>query len=174
MPAKIPQDIEREDRIVGPLTLKQLLWILGGGAIMTGIVRYWMAGYLYTTEAILLSAFFGLLTFLFAFFKINDLNFVGLLVALVRFLLLPKQAVWQRTVGPGPQDSLLVPELKKGAMKAEKNPEELRSELEKLSFILDTGAPSSEMSERIAALPGQPAETIEAVEELEDVLAQAE
>ena len=46
MAVKIPQNIDKEDKLVGPLTLKQFLYVLGGAGVTfiayQGYVQYFL------------------------------------------------------------------------------------------------------------------------------------
>jgi len=179
MPAKIPQNVEREDRIVGPLTLKQLLWVLGGAGVIIGVIRYWTAGYLYTIEMILVSFIVGVLALLFAFFRYNERDFLGFLLSLIRYFASPKRLIWAKEVAEETKGLLVIPPAKEKAKRRKEEVGEVRSELEKLSHILDSGgAVTAEEREgiagRIAALPATPSEEIERTESLEDVLEKTE
>ena len=174
MPAKVPQNVEREDRIVGPLTLKQLLWVLGGAGVIVGIIRYWTTGYLYAWEALILGLVVGSLTLLFAFFKYNELNFLGLLSSLARFFLSPKQLLWQKLPQEEAEPPLVLPKRAKKTTLKKERVGELKSDLERLSHILDSGGAvtqeeEKEVADRIAALPVKASSAIERKEDLEDI-----
>ena len=99
MQFKVPQDVQREDTIIGPLTLKQLgILGLGGGlayAIYVSLAKsYFMEIWLPPVAIV------GGLTLAIAFLKIHNLSFGFYIMYLVEYHLLPKKRVWtQGTAG---------------------------------------------------------------------------
>jgi hypothetical protein len=99
MQYKIPQDVQREDRIVGPLTLRQMI-ICGIGfsaayAIFTTLGR----DYIWVTWFIPV-AVITLITVVFAFIKPLNLNFEKyILYALEFYLILPRKRFWLKGTG---------------------------------------------------------------------------
>lgn len=125
MQFKVPQNIDMEDRIIGPLTLSQFFYLLFGGLII-----YILFGRLYAAG---LGFFFwilaipiGLLSFAMAFLRVNDRPFPSFFVALIKFFTQPRQRTWQHYAPPakpkaptskaGPQQKL--PKKKFDALKA--------------------------------------------------------
>ncbi len=97
MQYKVPQNIDLEDRIVGPFTMRQFIYILVGGAIIYG---WWNFANSYEEPppmAIFLPLALpvGFLTFCFALVKINDRPFEAFCLSLIRFLAAPKKRMWQ-------------------------------------------------------------------------------
>jgi hypothetical protein len=89
---QVPQFIDVEDKIVGPLSIKQFLYLAGG------------AGGFYLSFALLpvyLGIFpamiFGGLGASLAFVRINNRPFIDLVEASVHFALTPRLYVWKRT-----------------------------------------------------------------------------
>ncbi|MFA7686075.1 MAG: PrgI family protein [Candidatus Gracilibacteria bacterium] len=98
MQFKVPQDVQREDTIIGPITLKQLgILGLGGGlayAIYVSLAKtYFMEIWLPPVAIV------GGLTLAIAFLKIHNLSFGYYLMYLVEFTLLPKKRVWTQGTG---------------------------------------------------------------------------
>lgn len=91
MQFKVPQNIDMQDRILGPLTLFQLLFLLIGFLIVYGLFR---------TGSILLFVFvgipLGLILLALAFVKINEQPFGKFLIAFVLFELRPKTRLWHK------------------------------------------------------------------------------
>ncbi|MBU2634752.1 MAG: PrgI family protein, partial [Nanoarchaeota archaeon] len=50
MRIKIPQGVTKEDKLVGPLTLKQFLYVLGGASVIFIAYQYYARAFLYFTE----------------------------------------------------------------------------------------------------------------------------
>ena len=74
MQYKIPQNVQIEDKIVGPLTLKQLI-ILGVGGGFTYAIYTILASKYYWEVWLIPTAVPGLLTLAFTFIKINGIPF---------------------------------------------------------------------------------------------------
>ncbi len=91
MQAVVPQFIEVEDRIIGPLTLKQFLYFLAAGGIE---LVYWF--FFDFSLFILISIPTVAIAFAFAFFKINDRPFIYFVLAVIGFYLKPVVRVWHR------------------------------------------------------------------------------
>jgi len=90
MQFQIPQFIETEDKIVGPLTLKQALF--AGGAVAASIALYFTLGtFLGLIFALPLLALGGGL----AFVKVNGLPLTRILTAAFHFYWQPQTYVWQ-------------------------------------------------------------------------------
>lgn len=129
----IPQFIDVEDRVIGPITVRQFLVCTFGGLLI--FVAYKLSDfYLFLAETIIIAG----VTAVIAFVKINGKNFHIFLLDLFEYLLkVPKFAIWQR--------SEYVPIVKK--IKEEKKednyifvPKSMPSKkLSEISLIVDTG-----------------------------------
>ena len=87
---QVPQFINVEDRVVGPLTLKQFFFLLGGAAF--GIVAYFLFQFvLFVIVMIPVS----ILTLLLAFLTINGQPFAKILSSAMNFYTKPKLFIWQ-------------------------------------------------------------------------------
>lgn len=136
MQFKIPQDVQREDKIVGPLTLKQLLICMVGGGVAYGLyislakvyfVEVWLPPVLVIT----------VITVGIAFIRINDVTFTHFLMLLMEYNFLPKKRFWQKTDG----DPMLIvmnePEQKKVEQKKVEGPKKSMKSLHEISKMLD-------------------------------------
>lgn len=93
MQFKVPQNIDMEDKIIGPLTLTQFFYLLFGGLVI----------YILFTKLAAWSAFLfwilalpiGVFCFAMAFLKVQDQPFPHFLVAGLKFLTQPKKRIWQ-------------------------------------------------------------------------------
>ena len=88
---QVPQFIEVEDKIFGPFTFKQFVYIAGGVGICLVIFTF-----LPTFLAILLSAPVAALSGALAFYKYNDKPFVNLVESFFRYTLTSKLYVWKK------------------------------------------------------------------------------
>lgn len=87
----IPQFIDKEDKIVGPLTAKQLGWMGGAGAILLvlfGILD--MAAFL--IASVFVVGIFGAL----AFYRPNNQPLITFIMSSVYFAINPKMYIWKR------------------------------------------------------------------------------
>lgn len=130
----VPQFIDQEDKIVGPITVRQFLIMIVAGilvAVAYAVLRFW---YFIATTVII-----AVLTIVIAFVKINGRPFHFFLVNLIQRVKRPPVRVWDKRL----TDSELKYYLKK---KDEELPEERQkrprvtsSHLSQLALIVDSG-----------------------------------
>jgi hypothetical protein len=90
MQYKVPQNIDQEDKILGPLTFTQFVYaLIGGGLLLFEYSLLNTAGFLLFGIPTLL------LTVCFALIKVQDQPFTRFFVSLLVFLKQPKQRIWQ-------------------------------------------------------------------------------
>lgn len=94
MQFQVPQFIEVEDKLFGPLTLKQFIYVAGGVGI--SIVIYYLMPIKFL--AILLSIPFLVFSFALAFYKINSKPFIFTLEAAVSYWLRSKLYIWKKGI----------------------------------------------------------------------------
>ncbi|MFA5270042.1 MAG: PrgI family protein [Patescibacteria group bacterium] len=136
MATKIPQNIDKEDKLVGPLTLKQFLYLLGGAALTFIAYQYYAIGYLFITEFVVIGLALMALAVMLAFVQINGRPFITFLASLGSFLTAPKQRFWHKN---NHLDSMAVKLAKPTATTPTAAKSIDKSQLEKLATILDTG-----------------------------------
>lgn len=88
---QVPQFIEQEAKIIGPLTLSQFMYLGGAGAISI-LAFYTLPGF----TAFLVFIVAGGLGLGLAFVKINGLDLPKAVLAALRYWQKPKKYVWQR------------------------------------------------------------------------------
>ena len=133
MQFKVPQNIDLEDKIVGPLTLIQFLYVLGGGVLdylmylsFGSVFIFWVVAIPATAIALAL-----------AFLKIQDQPLSHFIKAGLTYLSRPKVRVWRRhgtdfsSIRQAPPKKNVMPIIPKKKIE--------KSELEKLAQVLDTG-----------------------------------
>ncbi len=91
MQFKVPQFIDIEDKIVGPLTLKQFLYLLAGVGFLAVL---WF--YLKLTLFIIIAIPVAILVLGLAFYKVNGRPLVYLLGSLTKYLTKPKLYLWRK------------------------------------------------------------------------------
>ena len=133
MQFKVPQNIDLEDKIVGPLTLIQFLYILGGGVTIYLLYFGLHAGFLFW----LVSIPIAVIALALAFLKIQDQPLSYFIKAGLIFLSRPKTRVWRRQ---GINFSILQAPAKPAPSTpiAPAKRQIEKSELEKLAHMLDT------------------------------------
>lgn len=92
MQFQVPQFIETEDKIVGPLTLKQFLYIGAAGLLcflLFFVLQFWL--WLIVTFLV------GVIAASIAFIKVNGRPLIKVLIAMFNFYWHPRFYVWQRT-----------------------------------------------------------------------------
>ncbi len=89
----VPQYIDVEDKIVGPLTWKHLGWMFGGGGL--ALVAFMM---LDTMTFFIVAVPIILLTIALAFYKPNGVPFVEFIGYGFTFFFRPKTYTWQREI----------------------------------------------------------------------------
>jgi|GEM_PF-6811638 len=82
---KIPQDVERADKILGPLTLKQLIIVACGGGVSYGIFLIISESYYLGIFDYFLLGLPLLFALAFAFFRINDVSFLKWIMLLFEY-----------------------------------------------------------------------------------------
>lgn len=90
MEYQVPQFIEVEDKIIGPLTLKQFIYVAGGGGLCVVFFSY-----LPFVPAVLLSLPVGGLSAALAFYKVNGKPFIEMLEAGFNYYIGAKLFLWK-------------------------------------------------------------------------------
>lgn len=88
---QVPQFIEIEDKIVGPLTIKQFLYLAGGAGMSLIAYRF-----LPLIIAVMVIALIATLAMALAFFKYNNKPFVDLLEAGIQYYMGEKLYIWKK------------------------------------------------------------------------------
>lgn len=92
MQFQVPQFIEVEDKVVGPLTIKQFVYLAGGAGIC--VVLYVFIKPLFISIFLILPV--AVLSFALAFFKINNKPFIQVLESAFYFTLRGKLYIWKK------------------------------------------------------------------------------
>lgn len=93
---QVPQFIEVEDKIFGPLTIKQFIYLLGGAGL--SFLIYNLIGNLYisTLPIVFVISF----TLALAFYKINNKPFINVVEAAFHYYLGNKLYIWKKIDKP--------------------------------------------------------------------------
>ncbi len=89
----VPQFIDVEDKIAGPLTWRQLLWMIGMGAVLLLMFSVFDAQLFFVIAIPVVMLFIAL-----AFYRPNGIPLAIFIFHSILFLFRPKIAVWERPV----------------------------------------------------------------------------
>lgn len=104
MQYQVPQFIEIEDKIFGPLTFKQFVFLLGGGAMC--YLAYRFLGFFLGVFIIVPVGAFSLAL---AFKKVNNRPFIAILESAVRYVFSEKLYIWKKGEKESKENSKEVP-----------------------------------------------------------------
>lgn len=162
-PIKIPQNVYIEDRIVGPLTLKQIITVAVGCGFSYGLYSLLIQSYGKIPLPITVMAWIpGALSFIFAFVKINDLSLFRIILLMVERINKPETRVWTPRTGIVINiRTFTTPDKEKKHQadggNAGKNPDQI----EALSSLLDLSMHDIGSSEAQASAESEPSSPLE-------------
>ncbi|MEK7070697.1 MAG: PrgI family protein [Patescibacteria group bacterium] len=130
MQFQVPQFIEVEDKLFGPLTFKQFVYVLGAGGAAFIIYTYVENLYLKLLLIVPISGF-GLAL---AFLKINERSFITYIESAVRFYSRNKIYVWRKDFKQAPSQEI---QTKTGGEAPAYTPKLSSGKLKDLSWSLD-------------------------------------
>jgi len=110
---QVPQFIETEDKIVGPLTIKQFLYLAVAGGISFGLFFF-----LQFILWVIIAVFLGLIGASFAFIKINGQPFITIAFSALNFYLRPHFYLWQSKADTGKTPQLRLPKTEDSSAKS--------------------------------------------------------
>ena len=94
---QVPQFIEVEDKIFGPFTFKQFVYLAGGGGAIVVLFTF-LPKFLAILIALPIAVFAAAL----AFYKVNDKPFIHLIEAFFNYTMTNKLYIWKKTDNPRP------------------------------------------------------------------------
>lgn len=140
MQFKVPQDVLRPDKIVGFLTLRQLVIVAIGGGIAYSL--YIILSKQYYVEIWLPPVFFiSVITLAFAFFKFHDILFEKLVLIFIEYKFRPRTRTWQKMAGDVPISVLGQPIRMRGKTAVQAvilTEQERHKKLEEVMKVVDT------------------------------------
>lgn len=125
---QVPQFIEVEDKIFGPLTFKQFVY-MGGGIGLSFLLWKFLPFFFAIIFILPVLIFSGAL----AFYKINNKPFIEIVEAAFRYFLGGKLYIWRKK----PKEKIKKEVLAKGQESMLTVPKLSESKLEELSWSLD-------------------------------------
>lgn len=129
----VPQFIDTEDKIFGPITVRQFLILTIGGLLI--FISFKLADFsLFMLEAFI----FGGLSIVIAFVKVNGKKFHNFFLDMLEFLFkVKKLSIWQKKESNFVKESVEKEEKKEDYIF--KHKELPRTKLSEISLIVDTG-----------------------------------
>lgn len=116
---QVPQFLEVEDKIVGPLTFKQFIYL--GGSVGIAVVIFTFLPKFFAFLLSLPVVIFGVAL---AFYKVNDKPFISVVEAFLKFHTSGKLYLWQKeekvpvhTEASKPIEQIYVPKLSQSKLK---------------------------------------------------------
>ena len=88
---QVPQFIETETKIVGPLTWKQFIWVAMGTGLLLILIRF-LSGFWLVFVSIIVLAVFGSLAFL----RIEEMSLLEYLIKALNYALGPKKYLFKK------------------------------------------------------------------------------
>ncbi len=96
MQFKVPQFLEIEDKIFGPFTFRQFVYLVGGGGLC--FILYRLLGFWWSSiPIVILGIFFGAL----AFYRPNNKPFINMVESMFKYSFQSKLYIWQRSKNTG-------------------------------------------------------------------------
>lgn len=134
MQFKVPQNIDMADKIIGPLTMVQFLYLLVGG-----MIDYVLVQTVLPTQPFLFFIIGGpiaIFSLMMAFVKVNDIPFPRFLQSVILYIASPKRRIWEKSADinvPVRIEAIRKP-FKSKVIKTQIE----KSEIEKMASVLDT------------------------------------
>jgi hypothetical protein len=135
MQYKVPQNVDIEDKVIAGLTLRQFMFLMvaGGAILIFKAILVGSVSFLFIPASVLV----GGLGVALAFIKINDRPFEIFLVSAAKTLVTPNRRVWSKDIeveAPHPETKKKIE-----AVQQKKSLGEIKSNLERLATIVDSG-----------------------------------
>lgn len=132
---KVPQNVQRADTIIGPLTMMQLIIAVAGGGL-----AYIVYLSLQQPVATILAVIIVAITAAFVLIRIHDLPFWQYIAVVTLYILKPRLRVWEKGSGDIPifERYEIVPVKAKKAEKIAIEEEKKFKNLRELTSVLDT------------------------------------
>jgi hypothetical protein len=90
---QLPQFIETEVKLIGPLTLKQFLWVASGSAVLYVLFAILPTGLFFAIALPIGGLFIAL-----AFVKISDIPLVNYILFAITYTMNPKRYIYQKSM----------------------------------------------------------------------------
>ena len=131
---KVPQNVETEDKILGPLTIKQFIYVII--AVAWGFIMWRLFSAALPIAVLLIAPVSGVFLAL-GLIQREGQSFENYFVAMVRFLFVPRQLLWLKE--PESHQVIRAPKRKTDNTPIQRrSPDEIRGALKKLATVIDT------------------------------------
>ena len=151
-PVKIPQNVYVEDRIIGPVTLRQIMIILGGAGVSYGIWAVMKAAGPVSVVQTGVAWLPCVIAVLFAFVSINGISLFRIVLLAIERVNKPSRRTWQPREGISINIVTKTPQKENEDLQKKKEQKE-NTAIEELSKVLDQGPPESTMTPVTTAEP---------------------
>jgi len=129
MQFQVPQFTDIEDKIIGPFTLKQFLYLL-----VAGVILFILFKLLKFIIFIILTGPIIAITLAFAFYRPNNQPFIGLVKNFLGFLKKPDFYVWRKPKIINPVEEKKIPDIIHKAPAEEKIKTESKERLQEMNW----------------------------------------
>lgn len=102
MQYQVPQFIEVEDKIFGPFTFRQFVYIAGGGAMCFLAYRFILLPF-----SLLVIVPIGGLSYALAFYKVNNRPFIDIAESAIKYALSSKLYIWKKIDKPATKEDIV-------------------------------------------------------------------
>ncbi len=140
---KVPQDVQREDKILFFITLKQLIVLMVTGGISYGIFLFMSERYYLSQIAVGFIMLPFILGCLFCFVKIKGLGLPHFLLLNVGHLLLPRRRYWQEGSQPLVSSTTQYSSQSKQESPELETKDVSREKIKNLADLIDNGSKSA-------------------------------
>lgn len=136
MPEKfiVPQFIEKEDKILGPITVRQFLISLG--TVFVAFIEYRLFRFAYFIPVVVVTAGIG---GVFAFVKVNGQPFHIFFLNFLQTSVRPKLRVWDKTLSDAELKPFLTEPVEEAVAAIKRKPAPSARHLRDLALIVNTG-----------------------------------
>lgn len=97
---KVPQNIDLEDKIVGPFTMKQFAYLMGGGLLVYSFYQMFIDYINGTIYTVIASTPIVIIAICLTFVKINDRPFEYFIINLFSYIFSKKYRIWHQNYTP--------------------------------------------------------------------------
>lgn len=130
---KVPQDIEAEDKLLGPLTFKQFIFAIIACVSAAGVFFGWNISPIVSIIFLPPMLVFAIL----AFYRRPDQSVETYLVALMGFMFKPRKRIWSRD-GIAEHVIVTAPKAPEKRYDETKTREQVKGQLKELAKVIDT------------------------------------
>ncbi|MEX2144984.1 MAG: PrgI family protein [Candidatus Spechtbacterales bacterium] len=134
----VPQFVEREDRLLGPLTVRQTVILLGAGAIIFVLYLLFKNFFVFTLLAVIVSG----VALTMAFVQVNGRPLIDFVMYFINYFFQPRKYTWRKTEAKMPKGTKWAPQYSGNqktapAERAEPTEEEKLRDIKNLADILN-------------------------------------